>query len=128
MILATRPSELQSRAGHHRDTGAARPSEQQRRTVPDLDLFQVILSSDYGIAYESLKVYECLKRKLYWVSRYVTPFTLKYLKKTFVQLTTSNLGPGPHPDEHEYELVNFQVIAFYTTFYTFPASHVSNRK
>ena len=56
MILATRPSELQSRAGHHRDTGAARPSEQQRRTVPDLDFqFQVILSSDYGIAYESLK-------------------------------------------------------------------------
>ena len=54
MILA--PSELQSRAGHHRDTGAARPSEQQRRTVPDLDFqFQVILSSDYGIAYESLK-------------------------------------------------------------------------
>ena len=60
-ILATRPSELQSRAGHNRDTGAARPSEQQRRTVPDLFQFQVILSSDYGIAYESLKVYECLK-------------------------------------------------------------------
>ena len=55
MILVTRTSEPQSGAGHHRDTGAARSSEQQRRTVPDLFQFQVILSSDYGIAFESLK-------------------------------------------------------------------------
>ena len=72
-------------------------------------------------------VYECLKT-LSGLTLHHLRSTFKYLKKTFVQLTTSNLGPGPHPDEHEYELVNFQVIAFYTNFYTFPASHVSNRK
>ena len=90
MILATRPSELQSRAGHHRDTGAARPSEQQRRTVPDLDLFQVILSSDYGIAYESLKVYECLKTLLGLTLRYT--IYAQVSKKDFC--TINDFKPG----------------------------------
>ena len=31
--------------------------------------------------------------------------------KDFLYLPTSNLGLCPHPDEHEYELVKFQVFS-----------------
>ena len=71
--------------------------------------FQVILSIDYGIH----KHKQTLTGLISSLNSTLTfNSTFKYLK-TSVHLPTSNLGPGPHPGEHKYELVIFQVFVLY---------------